>query len=634
MSFLEDGQTCDNEAAGTGYVDGQACLEVTTLTGSRWPDPVVSLWTSNPPSSEYAPSTHQDSDVPELEEQGPGETAGAEREGGNGDPNTLLQGVAAGGPALAGDFNLTAIFNGLRRFPGEEEHRATIEDEQPMTVEEEQPVTAEEEQPVTAEEASPELGGPDSLSGRTGPASSRELGTIEPPTLDLQSMFTQLRQTTSPAKPWYRDRMCHTPQPAIGSLPLFTESTSPPHSPLNNNSEDDIMLEDLPLPSSDDEDMDDQDMYGEFLPDPFPNASGRRTIFAEVTLFVGYESPDRRTGVYVERGLHVNVTEDHVNPTMSIRRLVDRLMREHPSYIVGTNNKPLSLASVQATVAGQMSYQEVGRLDRVLESRYLDNICVLPCLDCPEKQAVDMSAVMHCGVEELPCYVLYLTSPDWDSTANMDMETRSTAAPSIVASTSLASGSEGATVHRQARSREEEWPRWDTMFLTMIDVLVTLGNKDWNSTYKCFAVVQVVVAISEKLGLIVYGWGCNNSLVPVQTWLLDRLAERPAQYLHVEWRTFQNWVSALWNDLELVYRHLVRRVVENLPLTVDGRRVYDRLKVWYTLPLADAMTGVYTPTDQELLILKDTMPYEAWTALIAAQRVEARNVSSGSEVAP
>ncbi len=172
------------------------------------------------------------------------------------------------------------------------------------------------------------------------------------------------------------------------------------------------------------------------------------------------------------------------------------------------------------------------------------------------------------------------------------------------------------------------------MFPTMIDVLVALGNKDWNSTYKRFAAVQVVVAISEKLGLIVYGWGRNNSLVPVQTWLLDRLAERPARYLHVEWRTFQNWVSALWNDLELVYRHLVRRVVENLPLTVDGRRVYDRLKVWYTLPLADAMTGVYTPTDQELLVLKDTTPYETWTALIAAQRVEARNVSSGSQVAP
>ncbi len=46
--------------------------------------------------------------------------------------------------------------------------------------------------------------------------------------------------------------------------------------------------------------------------------------------------------------------------------------------------------------------------------------------------------------------------------------------------------------------------------------------------YKHFAAVQVVVAISEKLGLIVYGWGRNNSLVPVQTWLLDRLAERPA----------------------------------------------------------------------------------------------------------
>ncbi len=39
---------------------------------------------------------------------------------------------------------------------------------------------------------------------------------------------------------------------------------------------------------------------------------------------------------------------------------------------------------------------------------------------------------------------------DWDSTVNMNVETGSTAAPSVVASTSPASGSEGATVRRRA----------------------------------------------------------------------------------------------------------------------------------------------------------------------------------------
>ncbi len=91
-------------------------------------------------------------------------------------------------------------------------------------------------------------------------------------------MFAQLRQTTSPAEPLYRDRMSHTSQQVVGSLPLFTESTSPPHSPLNNNSASDMALEDLPLPSSDDEDMEEQDVYGEFLPDALPNASSRRTM--------------------------------------------------------------------------------------------------------------------------------------------------------------------------------------------------------------------------------------------------------------------------------------------------------------------------------------------------------------------
>ncbi len=91
-------------------------------------------------------------------------------------------------------------------------------------------------------------------------------------------MFVQLRQTTSPAEPLDRDRMSHTPQQVVGSMPLFTESTSPPHSPGNNSSASDMVLEDLPLPPSDDEDMDDQDMYGEFRPDDVPNASGRRTM--------------------------------------------------------------------------------------------------------------------------------------------------------------------------------------------------------------------------------------------------------------------------------------------------------------------------------------------------------------------
>ncbi len=73
------------------------------------------------------------------------------------------------------DTDLAAIFNGLRRFPDEGEQRATVEDEQLATVEDEQLATVEEEQP--------ELGDTDSLSGRAGPASSGELGTIEPPTL-------------------------------------------------------------------------------------------------------------------------------------------------------------------------------------------------------------------------------------------------------------------------------------------------------------------------------------------------------------------------------------------------------------------------------------------------------------------
>ncbi|KAK0432204.1 uncharacterized protein EV420DRAFT_1702740 [Desarmillaria tabescens] len=439
--------------------------------------------------------------------------------------------------------------------------------------------------------------------------------------LDLANLFAQLRDNTIFQDSFATGTNLQSETQLTTSLPLFTESSSMPQSPCNAMAIDNDALDDMPLPSSDDE-MEDQDVYDEFLPEAFPNQRIRRTM---------YESLDRRTGVYVEQGLYINVTDDPVNPTVDFRGTAGVLSHSGKPY--GTSGRSSAERPVAATVAGQMSYQELGRLDKILDSS-LDNLHTLPCLDCPEKEQVDAAAATRSRVESLPCYVIYLTSPEWDSTGNLES---GAASASVPASSSTGSRSKEVTVCQRAltpwiavRSREEDWPRWDTMFPTMIDVLVTLRMKNWNSMYKRFAAVQVVVAILEKLGLVVHGWGCNNSLIPVQTWLLDRMSSRPARYLHVEWRTFQNWVSALWNDLELVYWHLVKRVTDNLPLSVDSGQVYDRLRVWYTLPLADAMTGVYTPTDQELLVLKDMTPYESWTALIAAQRVEARNASSGS----
>ncbi len=68
---------------------------------------------------------------------------------------------------------------------------------------------------------------------------------------------------------------------------------------------------------------------------------------------------------------------------------------------------------------------------------------------------------------------------------------------------------------------EERWPTWDHRFGAMFDVLVALGHTDWNSTYKWFAAVKMVVAITNRLELTVHDRGHNLSLLPVQTWLLD-----------------------------------------------------------------------------------------------------------------
>ncbi len=150
----------------------------------------------------------------------------------------------------------------------------------------------------------------------------------------------------------------------------------------------------------------------------------------------------------------------------------------------------------------------------------------------------------------------------------------------------------------------------------MFDVLVALGRTDWNSTYKWFAAVKTVVAITNCLELTVHDRGHNLSLLPVQTWLLDRLAVCHASFVRVGARTFQNWISALWVEVELVYRRLAGKLNSSPGLTESERQVYETVNVWYTFPLAEAMMGSYVPTDKELLVLKDATPYEAWTRLV------------------
>ncbi|PBK58182.1 hypothetical protein ARMSODRAFT_1028462, partial [Armillaria solidipes] len=145
---------------------------------------------------------------------------------------------------------------------------------------------------------------------------------------------------------------------------------------------------------------------------------GMTTRISAITIFVSYRSVDGRGGVYVERGIQVELPENGQTVPFSVLlnqcreggnrtgRLVERLLRGSTVFYVGTNIKPVPLEDVLATPASQIAYQEVGILTRVINDAE-NFIPAAPCMDCEEKETISAAAASTGDVE--PCYVLYLS---------------------------------------------------------------------------------------------------------------------------------------------------------------------------------------------------------------------------------
>ncbi|KAK0455316.1 uncharacterized protein EV420DRAFT_1481552 [Desarmillaria tabescens] len=366
--------------------------------------------------------------------------------------------------------------------------------------------------------------------------------------------------------------------------------------------------------------------------DLLEGGDGMGPQMSTITLFVSYVDVDGWVGVYVERGMQVPLPEASGGMNISFKvllekcrecgnrtgRLVERLIRGTAVFYVGTNVKPVPLDEVLASPASQIAYQEVGALARVINDR--DSVTLAaPCVECAEQEAV-MAVGAGLGAGG-PCYVLYLSPEEMENVVNGPVPAVVPPVRAVVVFTCLDSQGDADQDFQTGRwahvdVMEDRWAMWDQVFGSMFDVLVALGRKDWNSTYKHFTTVQTVVAITVRLDLVVHDHGFNLSLLPVQTWLLDRLRARHARYVDVGPRTFQNWISALWVEVEVVYRRLAAKLSLGQALSEGEQRVFQTAKVWYSFPLAQAMTGTYVPTDKELLVLKDTTPYEMWTGLV------------------
>ncbi len=164
-----------------------------------------------------------------------------------------------------------------------------------------------------------------------------------------------------------------------------------------------------------------------------------------------------------------------------------------------------------------------------------------------------------------------------------------------------------------------EWARWDSMFMTMIDLLEKLGTTPWNGCYKRFAAVKASIAITLNLGYIRYGRGFNQSLKPVQEWMIARLSNRNVPYLRIEVSTFQNWVSLLWSGLDGIFRRLAEKEM-NQGLQHGEKLLYDNVQFWYTFPLEDTIDGCYEPMASDMLVLSSSLTYERVSELIVTQR--------------
>ncbi len=153
----------------------------------------------------------------------------------------------------------------------------------------------------------------------------------------------------------------------------------------------------------------------------------------------------------------------------------------------------------------------------------------------------------------------------------------------------------------------------------MIDLLAELDRRPWNMALKRFTAVQATIAISESVGVLRIGRGFNQSLKPVQEWMLVRLRSKGITLMAIKIGMFQNWVSSLRTDLEENFRDLTERKARG-QLSSEEIVLHNTIKVWYTFPWLDAIEGSYEPMTEDMLVLSLTLSYEGAGLLLQGQR--------------
>ena len=154
-------------------------------------------------------------------------------------------------------------------------------------------------------------------------------------------------------------------------------------------------------------------------------------------------------------------------------------------------------------------------------------------------------------------------------------------------------------------------------------MLAKLDRRPWNMAFKRFVAVQASIAITRGIGALHIGRGFNQSLKPMQEWMLAWLRSKGIVFMGIEIGTFQNWVSSLRTDLEAIFWDLTQRK-ERGQLSGDETLLHNIIKVWYAFPWTDAIEGSYEPTAEDMLVLSSTWSYERIGSLIQGLRHQLR----------
>ncbi|KAK0473479.1 hypothetical protein IW261DRAFT_1569893 [Armillaria novae-zelandiae] len=455
-------------------------------------------------------------------------------------------------------------------------------------------------------------------------------------TIDLQGLFGVLQGNRPP-------RTVQTPPPRLEPSPaapvvppvlarLLTDQGTRMGASTDIYEPPPVEPDWSPNPPPDNQEFlhEEEHMDDESLPD-----DGDQTSYVEYNLFVSHQFIDGRVGVHVERSMILPVL-DPFNPRISFKsllrackdranptgRLVDHLLTLDRPYYVATNTTPMTLTRIQGDLSAQMTHREIGRLDHVLDTAVGEERTG-PCLSCEEKDVIDAGASRR-----LPCFVVYLVPSLWNVSSpshtgalpvtSVDVQVEEAVQPNDTESRRPTTVTRPPTTP-DAPTEPAQWVEWDLAYGGMIDLLSELDRRPWNMAFKRFAAVQAAIAISESVGVLRIGRGFNQSLKPVQEWMLVRLRSKGITLMAIEIGTFQNWVSSLRTDLEAIFRDLTERKTRG-QLSSEETVLHNTVKVWYTFPWPDAIEGSYEPTTEDMLVLSSTLSYEGAGLLLQGQR--------------